>query len=312
MNTPTLQEMDNPSKTTTDTQHFTMKKILWIPIFLLLAFVGDRIGGLMLKKIVEQSQFRYTQLYTNQAEADILLVGNSRGLMFYQPHIEEMTGKRTFNICYNGLPINVARAMVEDYFDMYRAPERLVLDITMCDRLNKTLMAGFNMYRPYSHRLHTLLRDSIPKVSYAGNVSHLYRYNSEVFQRSIAYLKSSDKFWTNERTINDFLVEDTKNLPPYEITFLETFNDDLLAIKKLCQTKGTQLHFVVNPYFPAFANTITNLDSVRQVITEHTGVPVKDYSLALPNREDFSDYQHTNTAGSKKYLDQLQKDGILP
>ena len=289
-----------------------MKKILWIPVLLLITFVGDRIGGWVLQQVTERSQFRYTRLYTEQAEADILLVGNSRGLMFYQPHIEEITGKSTTNLCYNGMPINVARVLVEDYFDHYAAPERLILDVTMCDRLNNSLMAGFNMYTPYSERMEKLLLDTIPKVGYAGKLSHLYRYNSEVFQRTLAYLKGSDETWTNDRVMNDFLVADAANLEPYSITFLPTFANDLKAIRALCQSKGTQVHFVVNPYYPAFAQTISNLDSIKQVIQTQTGVEVKDYSLFLDNRTDFSDYQHTNTQGSKKYLNQLQRDHILP
>ncbi len=288
-----------------------MKKLLWIPLLLLLTFVGDRIGGWVLKQVVEKSQFRYTRLYKGQAEAEVLLVGNSRGLIFYQPHIEAITEKNTFNICYNGMPIDVARRLIEDYFEHYTAPQQLLLDVTMCDRSNNPLMAGFNMYTPYSQNLEELILDSIPKSGYAGKLSHLYRYNSEVFQRTLAYMNKSDESWTNERVMNDFLVEEAKNLKPYHISYDTVYSGELRAIAQLCQAKGTQLHFLVNPYYPPFAQSINNLDSIKQVILAETQIPVKDYSTLLKDHQYFSDYQHTNTEGSKKYLDQLKLDGIL-
>lgn len=274
--------------------------------------MGDRIGAWVLQQVVEKSQFRYTRLYTEQAEAEILLVGNSRGLMFYQPHIEEITGKSTFNVCYNGMPINLATVLVQDYFDLYEAPEHLILDITMCDRRNNGLLAGFSTYAPYSERLEHLILDTIPKVGYGGKVSNLYRYNSEVFQRSLAYLNKSDEFWTNDRVMNDFLVEDAANLEEYNITFEDSFLEELKTIKDLCQQNKTNLHFVVNPYYPAFAEKMMNLDSINQVIEREVGVEVHDYRDFLTDRTKFSDYQHTNTNGSVEYLNQLQKDGILP
>ena len=71
-----------------------MKKWLWIPITLIVVFVGDRLLGGMLASITEGSEFRYSRLYSGRAEADIVLLGNSRGLSFYQPFLEQRTGAR--------------------------------------------------------------------------------------------------------------------------------------------------------------------------------------------------------------------------
>ena len=65
-----------------------MKKPLWFIALFALVFAGDRLGGRLLQKQVDSSLFRYSRLYRGDAAADILLVGNSRGLTFYQPYIE--------------------------------------------------------------------------------------------------------------------------------------------------------------------------------------------------------------------------------
>ena len=89
-----------------------MKHIYWILGLMALFFIGDRIGGYVLEQIVLKSKFRYSRLYKGQAKADILLVGNSRGLSFYQPYMEEMTGKSTFNVSYSAMPMTLAEVFV--------------------------------------------------------------------------------------------------------------------------------------------------------------------------------------------------------
>ena len=88
-----------------------MKKSFWILGLILLFFIGDRVGGHLLKRIADQSQFRYSWLYSKNAKSDILFVGNSRGLMFYQPYIEEKTNFSTLNLSYNGMPMNLANLL---------------------------------------------------------------------------------------------------------------------------------------------------------------------------------------------------------
>ncbi|MBK8194740.1 MAG: hypothetical protein IPK76_16540 [Lewinellaceae bacterium] len=101
-----------------------MKHLLWFSGFLMLLLAGDRLGGVLLQRQADASLFRYSRLYRGEAGADLLFVGNSRGLTFYQPFIEEKTGLRTFNMSYNGLPADLARVLVQDYLDRYPAPKK--------------------------------------------------------------------------------------------------------------------------------------------------------------------------------------------
>ncbi len=69
-----------------------MKKAIWIVAFLAILFVGDRLIGWIFQQQITQSQFRYSRMYRGEGQADILIVGNSRGLNFYQPSVEKATG----------------------------------------------------------------------------------------------------------------------------------------------------------------------------------------------------------------------------
>ena len=296
-----------------------MKKAIWIPAIILLFFIGDRVGAFVLKKLLEQSQFRYSRLYTGQSEADLLFLGNSRGLIFYQPYIESQTGKTTINLSYNGMPIDLGRALLEDYYDKYPAPSTLIVEVTMCDRINESLNASYALYSPYSKRIGQLIKEQSPKVFYASKLSQLFRYNSEVFQRSMRYLAGDDEDWIVDRIISPNMVANIETEPDYRIAgdeqgYMEAFPyllDQLNRIINLAQEKGTTVKLVVNPYFIPFANKMLNLEEFIKKIEESTGLTVHNYAKAIKETKGFGDYQHLNKAGSKKFIDLMIKDKLF-
>jgi len=319
-----------------------MKNALWIFAVLAVTFLGDRAIGYVMQSQAANSQFRYARLYDNRAAADILLVGNSRGLIFYQPYIEEVTKSETFNLSYNGMPIDLMNVLVQDYFDLYPAPKKMVVDVTMCDRLNDQLMSGFKMYAPYSERLSNLLAEK-SKTAYDGaQFSHLFRYNSEVYQRNLLYQNKTDEDWLLDRVISDNMVEGSANLEDYTIDFeptktvkknktsfeylsnqlVGTAEDDketnpeyvinqLVEMVKYAQSKGTEVELVINPYFPAFANKIINIQDLKKTVEARTGLPVKDYSMAIKETAGFGDYQHLNKTGARAFIDKMLADNVL-
>ena len=319
-----------------------MKNSIWIFAVLAVTFLGDRAIGYVMQQQAANSQFRYARLYDNRAEADILLVGNSRGLIFYQPYIEEVTKSKTFNISYNGLPIDLANVLVQDYFDLYPAPKKMVVDVTMCDRLNEQLMSGFKMYAPYSEKLSNLLAKKTKTAYDGGQFSHLFRYNSEIYQRNLFYQNKTDEDWLLDRVISENMVENSANLEDYTIDFrpitkadsvttsinyltnkllgkLETYKDtepeyvinQLVEMVKYAQSKGTEVELVINPYFPAFANKIVNIQDLKKTVEARTGLPVKDYSLAIKEKAGFGDYQHLNKTGARAFIDKMLADNVL-
>ncbi|MFT4666939.1 MAG: hypothetical protein ACI8YQ_003499 [Polaribacter sp.] len=288
-----------------------MKKSLWILATIALFFAGDRAAGLLLKKAIDSSQFRYSRMYAGAAQSDILLVGNSRGLTFYQPYIEKITGKKTFNLSYNGMPIDLAAELIKDYLAQYKSPKTMILDITMCDRFNAQMISGFNLYTPYSKNISELIHKNDDSAFYAGQLSHLYRYNSEIFQRSLFYLNKSDEDWLLDREINEFMMANVQQEEPYKIGYTSELIDHLKAIVELAESKGVKVHLVINPYFPAFGKQVENLKDLKQAVEVATALVVRDYSLAVQEEKGFADYQHLNKFGAQLYLDQLKKDGLL-
>ncbi len=291
-----------------------MKNILWFFALIILVLAGDRLGGYLLQQQVDGSQFRYSRMYRGDAKADILLVGNSRGLTFFQPYIEQVTGKSTFNLSYNGMPMDAAKVLVQDYLDQYPQPQCMVVDITTCDRVNDALINGFLAYTDQSMRLDTLIRAKLPTMWWGGKVMHLTRYNSEIFQRALFYKNTSDKDWLLDRVISDQLAADVaKNAYPLDSLETKTGRyliQQLTEMVKSAQAKGVPVKLVISPYFPAFK--VDNLARLKQLVEQATGLTVSDYSQALPDPQLFGDFMHPNKKGAMQYIDLMKKDAVLP
>lgn len=292
-------------------KQFAARRIGWIVLLLLVVFLGDRVGGWVLQKVTFNSEFRYSRLYAGKAGADILLVGNSRGLGFYQPYIEEKTGRSTFNLSYNGLPMDVARVLIADYLERYSAPKVLIIDITLCDKSNEALLAGFSTYMSYSSQLQQLLKEQSPDIFHAGQVSHLLRYNSELFQRAFYHRNRADEDWLLDRTISSYLIQTVEQQPVYDIDIYPYLLENLAEAVQLAQAAGVRVELVISPYYLPYAERMTSLQPLKVAVEKSTGLPVKDYSKTLPQAEYFGDYQHINKNGSKVYIDTMVADGIF-
>ena len=292
--------------------HNVVKNITWVIAVIALAFIGDRAGGFILSKITSESQFRYSRLYNGESGCEVLLVGNSRGLIFYQPYIEEKTGLTTTNLSYNGLPMELAAPLIKDQIDKNGASKLMILDVTLLDkRMNERLSTAFNMYTPYSRRLTELLRDSFPNDLYAGRVTNLYRYNSEVFQRALYYLKKPDKDWLLDRVISATLQKDVAKIDSFNFDFTDKMLTELKDVVAYAQQKNTMVKLVVNPYYPPFVQHIHNKKALIEAVENATGLTVHDYANSIQNTDGFGDYQHLNKSGAKAYIDLLLEDGVM-
>ncbi|MCB0524686.1 MAG: hypothetical protein H6576_05730 [Lewinellaceae bacterium] len=285
-----------------------MQKVVWYLLLPLAFFAGDRLGGYLLQKQSERSHFRYSRLYQNKAKADILLLGNSRGLCLYQPYIEEITHKKTCNLSYNGLPMDAAKALVLDYLDRYPEVKTLVIDVTMCDRENDPLLTGFLAYTDKSERLNTLIHNKELKAWWGGQVSHLFRYNNEIFQRALYYRNKSDEDWLLDRVITEAQIIDTSK-STYELDVNPYLIRQLQETIEASLEKGVQAHLVIAPYLPGF--TVENLDNLKKAVEKATGLQVLDYRNSLVDPTFFGDYMHLNKEGSRHFIDMLRKDGVF-
>lgn len=293
-----------------------MKKLYWIAAVIVLFFVGDRLGGFVLKKMVSDSQFRYSKMYRGEANCDILFMGNSRGLGFYQPYIEEVTGKKTFNLSYNALPMNLGRALLEDYLKHNEKPEIIVVDITMMNRVDTTLVSGFNVYAPYSEGVSEIVKDHTKNIYYAGKLSHLFLHNSEIFQRAMFYYNRSDKDWIVDRVINENSVNAVEEqrpfyAGPFDYSTVKMMFAELKKTVEIAQENNIKIKLVISPFFPPFVKKIVNFEHLTKRVKMATGLELENFADAVQDEKGFGDYQHVNVSGAKQYIDKMKTAGIF-
>ena len=282
---------------------------MWIPILLVVTFLGDRLMAYGLKQLADRSNFRYSDLYTGRAEADVVFIGNSRGLNFYQPEFEKLRGRSSLNLSYNGMPTELIVTFLEDYLDRYEAPEDLVVEVTFLGvEDDGVLVRDFRVYSQYSARLDSLLHAADNKIAVGTKVAHLSRYGGEVAQRMFYYLTKDDADWMVDREIAPSMAAAAAELPRYRIDYKLERIHRLNEVLKRYQAAGSRVGLTINPYYPAFQRTVTNLDSLSLDVRNITGLPVYDYSASVTGDENFGDYRHLNKDGARVYMGRLVED----
>ena len=104
---------------------------VWWTVLLAVIIAGDHLLALALHQVLMRSQFRYSRLYRGGNDADVVIIGDSRGVhSFYAPALQQMTGLRVMNLSYNSLSPHVAEAVLLDYLDHNRAPRIVVIEAT--------------------------------------------------------------------------------------------------------------------------------------------------------------------------------------
>ena len=304
-------DIKNKKKIQTSQPAYGGMRWLWIPIFLSVLFIGDRGAGLVLKKIESKSLFRFSKLYQKEAACDILIAGNSRGLSFYQPIIEEKTNQKVFSLAYNGMSSSLLHVFIQDYYERHAPPKKLILEVTCADRFNKELIPAFSTYASYSTNIRKFLKKENLKTYYGIQLSHLLRYNSEVFQRSLRYLSFSDKLWLTDRTISEAMQAESETLQKVSIDHIPELQDALGDIVRLARSKGTKVELVIAPFLPNYKKAMFNLTDYIVEVERQTGLKVKNYSGAIQDAKYFGDYYHINVFGSEKFIELLDRDKIF-
>ena len=148
-------------------------------------------------------------------------------------------------------------------------------------------------------------------MGWGGQVSRLFRYNNELFQRAFFHRRQTDADWLLDRVIQpDLAAAVGRN--SYQLDIYPYLIEELKAMVEAARARGVQVHLVIGPYFPAFAPNVRNLDLLKQTVEQATGLPVHDYRQALQDPAAFGDFMHPNKAGSRQYIDLLRRDALLP
>src|SRR5205807_1004651 len=165
---------------------------VWWTVLLAVIIAGDHLLALALHQVLMRSQFRYSRLYRGGNDADVVIIGDSRGVhSFYAPALQQMIGLRVMNLSYNSLSPHVAEAVLLDYLDHNRAPRIVVIEATSAIT-SGAVASQLRTYAGLSPRMAALYARDHPFEARASRLFWLFPLNSEFFLEALHSMRRSD------------------------------------------------------------------------------------------------------------------------
>jgi len=280
------------------------KALLWIATLVVVVMAGDRLMSWALARVLVRSQFRYSQLYRGGTNADILIMGDSRGVnSFYAPAIEELTGKKAFNLSYNSMSPVVAEALILDYLDRNQPPKMAIIEPT-CVQVDGAVLTELRPFAVMSPRLMALYQQKHPDAARTEKIFHLLLLNTGFFVDALHYMRHSDQDWIMRSSLPATSELEGKRIVP----FLPGNREAMQRIVKALRQRGVEVRFVIAPYY---AKGIENLPELAAGLSLDDHVRLATYDTVLSDPALFADHVHLNEQGSRVFLAMLQRDGVL-
>ncbi len=287
-----------------------LRRLGWCALLLAIVVVGDRGLAAVLDRIFYQSKFRYALAYSGKLEADVLIMGNSRGAnSFHQATLESGTGLRAANLSFNGIPAAMMPVLLEDYLERHPAPQTIIVEVSCVgSRRASGTLERFSVLASRSNGVRDLLREHDFKFYVGSQLSHLLRYNSELMWRSLAFRKKSDQTWAMHSQINDELLESVNAEESVEM--LSRSEEDAAAIKRLleiAESKSIRVELIFAPYLKQYREKLDDFEGWFSWLQEKLERPIVDYSVAIDDSALFADRLHLNASGSEEFTAMVVK-----
>ena len=280
---------------------------IWLLVLIAVVIAGDHALAWVLHKVLVRSQFRYSRLYRGGNHADVIVLGDSRGVhSFYAPAIEELTQLRVLNLSYNSMSPRIAEAVLLDYVEHNQPPRMVIIEVTSVI-VSGALTTELRTYAGLSPRLAALYAEKHPVAAVAGRVFRLFPLNSEFYLEALHYMRQSDQDWIYRYSMSPAM----RALPrePWPLVPISENVDALDRMVRVLRQRGIEVRLVVAPYSPA--KVLVNMSEFLDLLTRRTRMPILNYGGAMDDPDCFADQIHLNERGSRAFLRILQRDGVF-
>lgn len=280
------------------------KSLTWIAAFIAVVLAGDRMLAWIAQQILVRSQFRYSRLYRGGTDADIVILGDSRGVnSFYAPAMETMTGERVFNLSYNSMSPAVAEALLMDYLERNRKPKLMIVEVTSAI-VSGEVLTELRPYAGMSPRLMALYAAKHPYAAIASRVFHLLPLNSSFAIEALHYMRRGDQDWIMRTVMPpERQVRERDRLRPMPGSM-----EALGRMAQTCRQRGIEVRLLIAPYYKDIGNLPWFLGELARAVQPDAHVRIGNYANAIQDPEAFADHVHLNERGSVQFLELLRRD----
>ena len=276
---------------------------VWFVFLAIVVIAGDRIGAFVCSRILLASQFRFSRVYRGDSKADVIVIGDSRGVhSFYAPAIEKLTGHPALNLSFNSMSVPIAEALLSDYLENNTRPRMVIIEAT-CVVVDRGLVSELRTYAGLSPRLEALYAREHPAPPRAGRMFGLLHYEASFSCarwcicgapiRTGSTAMSSPGSWLPLR------AADGARAPTRRVSRSS-------AVSCRCCARGIDVKLVIAPYHPS---VMVDMNEIVQGVERHVpGARVLNYADAIPESRYFADGVHMNADGSEVFLRMLRFD----
>src|SRR3972149_2718659 len=292
-----------------------MNRWLMVALFLVTLFRSDRIGGALLENVLYRSPQRYSMLYEGRYRGEVVAIGNSRGVHVLDGAlIEERAGTSVTNIGHNAMTPTVIRAIFNDYLEHNPPPKLLIVEAScVTSKTGRGLLLDYKPFWRRSARLRQLGESYSPNTATACQLSHLYRYNSEMYLRALSYWlrgRSDQQSFMYQRVTPSFIAA-VEQMKPREFRIVPAELEALRGLIEDATEAGVNVKLIYSPVLPAYAERVTNLEQFLSDVSQATGREVQDYSGAITDASEFADRFHINRDGSRHITEIMIERGLF-
>lgn len=277
-------------------------------VFLCCVVLVDRALVFGIGNLVMRSEFRFSKLYSNEIDTDVVVMGNSRALhSAYAPELTEPGCFESTHLAYNGLSVFAVENLAYQLSEQAHPPKLVLLELSV-------LYSDADA----DHQLSVYRRRSMELNRYLGGLEntrpewrvlfHLLDFNSEMVYRALIYLRRSDQSWISSARGN-FVVQEGVGPPTRRYEFDDDRVQSLLRLRHFLDSQGVSLLAYVAPYHSSTATEVENVDNWWSGLEEVMDVYDLSRDVQLED-EHFSDKLHTNLDGAR-ILNDLLIDSII-
>jgi hypothetical protein len=274
-----------------------------------LADVGFRYLVGYLKNNAKGGTEQRAEYIANKMEADVIIMGSSRGRHHYDPKIiEDSTGMSYYNCSLDGNGIVLMYGRYKMLSSRYN-PKLVIYDVYQPYDIEQSDNTRFLPYlRPFYDRpgIDSILW-SVDEAERVKMVSYMYRYNSRLFELISDCLEPQETI--DGYTPLEGTMQESKYTPPSTLRKLDKEADKLKLyyLERLIQAcKGkSKLVFVASPYYGP--NTYSSFKPLQKLCRKYD-VPFynfQDNGFYNKHPEWFYDTSHLNETGAKVWTKQI-------
>lgn len=266
---------------------------------------------------------KWNEVITGGIEADILIVGSSRALVHYDCElIEAATGKKCYNLGFDGTLFEHQQLMLNLYLKNNKAPETLVWNVDYHSFEHSKEFYGFEQLVPYQDQLEVqmlleaneetdallyqipVLRYSFnPKMKMVGLLNFFELY--ETRPTLIKGYRKSDKVWDGE--FDRFKAKHKEGISyKVEEQIFAQFSDRLITLIR----DKIEVVLVISPIYYEAKNLILNAAQITsriETLRQEGYVNFLDCSKDSINysKDNFYNGSHLNEKGVSIFMNLL-------